>query len=108
MLDQCSVVESALDESVVSRCFVYSSNMFSQLLPRLQCDAMMLKQLPDIFNFFTVMMQQDIDRMSFSKFKAVLRNFEENENILGMRKIMRVLLLMSSTVFGHKSGHKKY
>ena len=40
---------------------------------------MVLKGLPETFkSFSTVMMQQDVDTMSFSKFKTVLRNFEEN------------------------------
>ena len=35
--------------------------------------AMVLKGLPDTFkSFSTVMMQQDVDKMSFSKFKAAL------------------------------------
>ena len=64
-------------------------------------------------SFFTVMMQQDVDKMSFSRFKAALTVFEENEkarnhndgrkfeyvtNFLVMRKRMQVLLLMIPNV----------
>ena len=41
-------------------------------------DKMVLKGLPETFKYFsTVMMQQNIDKMNFLKFKTVLRNFEE-------------------------------
>ena len=42
--------------------------------------AMVVKGLPDDYKSFTTyMMQQDIDQIGFSKFKAALKNFEENE-----------------------------
>ena len=41
--------------------------------------SMILKGLPDSFkSFSSVILQQDIDNMSFSKFKNALKNYEEN------------------------------
>ena len=42
--------------------------------------AMILKGLPESFkSFSTVIIQSDVDTMSFKKFKTALRNYEENE-----------------------------
>ena len=42
--------------------------------------AMLVKGLPDNYrSFTTIVMQQDVDKMGFPKFKSSLKNFEENE-----------------------------
>ena len=87
--------------------------------------AMLMKGLPDSYqSFSTVMMQQDMDTMTFEKFKVALKNFAENEKARSEHQdtdanVMKVNHRTKGEKEGtkssgvtcytcHQTGHKRY